>query len=260
MPYWLISTPDKPVHLRLKDDLLVLIDPVKDNGVEHSLYYTGTYEMGTLNLLKRFLQDGDTFVDVGANIGLMSLFVAKYVGEHGKLIAFEPHDQTRSIAHHNIEINGLESIVELRAERIGARNENKMLYDNWSVNRGAASLIHGDKEAGKAVEIVSLDQVIGDEDIKMIKIDVEGYELEALKGAQGILKRAKPPVIIVECTEETESQKYTRAQLYDFIKVTQPKYGFYKLKGTKLRKSKLMKVNGIDDLPTHDNLVCIPKH
>jgi FkbM family methyltransferase len=259
MPYWLISKPAKPLHLRLKNDLLVLIDPVKDNGVEHSLYYTGTYEMGTLNLLKEFLQDGDTFVDVGANIGLMSLFAAQCVGEHGKVIAFEPHEETRSIAYHNLEINGLESIIQLRSVGIGARSENKILYDNWSVNRGAASLINRDKEVGKAIDIVALDEVIGEDNVKLIKIDVEGYELEALKGALRILRRTKPPIIIVECTEETESQEYTRAKLYDFIKVTQPKYGFYRLKGTKLRRSKLIKVNGIDDLPTHDNLICIPQ-
>ena len=259
MPYWLISKPAKSMHLRLANDLLVLIDPVKDNGVEHSLYYTGIYEMGTLNLLKEFLHDGDTFVDVGANIGLMSLFAAQRVRKKGKVIAFEPHEDTRGIAHHNLEINGLESLVELRSEGVGARSETKILHDNWSVNRGAASLIHGDKEGGKAIDIVALDQIIGEDDVKVIKIDVEGYELEALKGAQRILKRPIPPILIVECTEETEYHEYTRAQLYNFIKVTQPKYEFYKLKGSKLRKSKLIKVNGINDLPTHDNLICIPK-
>lgn len=260
MPGWLIPKPEKPIHLRLPNDLLMWIDPVKDRGVEDSLYYTGTYEMGTLDILEQHLPNGGTFVDVGANIGLMSLFAALKVGKEGKVIAFEPHDETRKIAEHNIKINGFENSVRLISKGAGSVKEQKKLFDNWSVNRGAASLVQNTTEGeGNSIEITTIDEELQGRKVDAIKIDVEGYELEALKGARELLQRKNPPVLIVECTEETEHQEFTREELFDHIQTVQPRYQCYKLKGTKLRRSPLIKVNNKEDLPTHDNLICIPR-
>lgn len=259
MPGWLIPEPKKALHLRLPNNLMVLIDPVIDKGVEESLYYTGTYEMGTLEILKQYLPEGGTFVDVGANIGLMSLIAALCVGKQGKVIAFEPSRETGKIARHNIEINNFEQIVELIPIAVGSKQEEKLLFSNWAVNRGAASMVKGkDKQDGERIAVDTLDHQIRNQKVDVLKIDVEGYELEALKGAVNILQRKKPPVLIVECTEETEHQEYTRADLFNHILTTQPKYKCYKLKGSKLRKSALVPVNNESDLPTHDNLICIP--
>ena len=51
----------------------IKVDPVIDNGVERAIYYYGTYEKGTLDVIGKILKEGDTFIDVGANIGIMSL-------------------------------------------------------------------------------------------------------------------------------------------------------------------------------------------
>jgi hypothetical protein len=91
----------------------------------------------------------------------------------------------------------------------------------------------------------------------MIKIDVEGFELEALKGAKNLLSSEIPPILIVECTEETEHQNYTREALYSWLKNTNSQYKFYKLKGSKSRKSKLIEIFDQSELPTHDNLFCM---
>lgn len=259
-PNWLIPKPTKQIHLRLPNELLMWIDPVKDQGVERSLYYTGTYEMGTLDIIERYLPDGGVFVDVGANIGLMSIVAALKAGENGKVIAFEPHSDTREIARHNIDINNFQNIVTIEPKAAGSEKGKKPLFDNWDVNRGAASLIKSDNaEKSEVIEITTLDEEIGQSRVDIIKIDIEGFELEALKGAVEILQRKKPPVLIVECTEETEHQNYSRNDLFRFILTTQPRYQCYKLKGTKLRRSNLIEVNEEKDLPTHDNLICIPK-
>lgn len=260
MPGWLIPKPTGPIHLRLPNDLLMWIDPVKDKGVEESLYYTGTYEMGTLDIIEQHLPAGGTFVDIGANIGLMSVYAAFKVGEEGSVIAFEPHDETRKIAEHNVRINGFEKIIQLVSKGAGSVREEKSLFDNWSVNRGAASLVHNASEGeGSRIQITTIDEELNGRMVDVLKIDVEGYELEALKGAKDILQRKHPPVLIIECTEETEHQEFTREDLFDHIRSVQPRYQCYKLKGTKLRRSPLVKVNRKEDLPTHDNLICIPK-
>ena len=259
MPKWLIPDPKEPIHLRLPNDLIIWIDPVKDKGVEDSLYYTGTYEMGTLEIINHYLPKGGVFVDVGANIGLMSLVAALHTGDQGKVIAFEPGSETRRIAQHNIEINNFEKIIEIIPKAAGSKQEDKLLFDNWSVNRGASSIVKGKEDQdGENIQVTTLDRELTDQNIDVLKIDVEGYELEALKGAEKILQRKNPPVLIVECTEETEHQDFTRSELFQLIQSTQPRYKCYKLKGTKLRRSELIPVNNESELPTHDNLICIP--
>ncbi len=259
MPGLLIPKPKGPLHLMLPTDLIIWIDPLLDQGVERSLYYTGTYEMGTLDIIERYLPEDGVFIDVGANIGLMSLVAALRIGENGQVIAFEPSRKTREIANHNIEINNLEDKITLMSSALGAKKEKKLLFDNLDINRGAASLVKG-KESGEGeeIEITTLDSDYSQQKIDVLKIDVEGYELEVLKGAVEILRRKKPPVLIVECTEETEHQDFSRADLFDFILSTQPRYKCYKLKGTKLRRSNLIEIHQESDLPTHDNIICIP--
>ena len=80
------------------------IDPIYDNGVEKSIYYTGTYEAGTLFIFSKLLEKGDLFIDVGANIGLMSIYAAMKVGESGNVHAFEPDPETFKILFEVIKI------------------------------------------------------------------------------------------------------------------------------------------------------------
>lgn len=257
-PKWLISRPEKSGVLRLPDGLKLWIDPENDNGVERSLYYNGSYESGTINFIEKHLKSGDCFVDVGANIGLMSLKASKIVGKQGKVYSFEPHPNTAKILRFNISLNSIIN-TETIEKGVGSKSDSAKIFDRWDVNRGGASLLPSNsEEKGYNIEVVTLDEMFSDKAISMIKIDIEGYELEALKGAKQILSSTKPPILIVECTEETEHQEYTREALYNWLKEANKSYKFYKLKGSKSRKSKLVEVKIPSELPTHDNLFCIP--
>lgn len=257
-PKWLISTPKKSGVIQLSNGLKLWIDPENDDGVERSLYYTGSYETGTLEFIKNNLKKGECFVDVGANIGLMSLHAAKVIGSQGKVYSFEPHPNTVKILRFNVSLNSIENIDVLE-KGVGSQSGNAIIYDRWDVNRGGASLFSSNLEQeGFEIQVVTLDEVFGETKISMIKIDVEGFELEVLKGAERILSSENPPILVVECTEETEHKEYSRKALYTWLKDTNSKYKFYKLKGSKSRKSKLVEVKKESELPTHDNLFCIP--
>ena len=256
-PKWLILAPTKTGVIQLKDEIKLWIDPVNDDGVERSLYYTGSYETGTLAFIKNNLKKGDCFVDVGANIGLMSIVASKVVGSQGKIFSFEPHPNTVKILRFNVNLNSINNI-EVLEKGVSSRSGEAKIYDRWDVNRGGASLLSSSsKQKSHDIQIVSLDEVFENIDVNMLKIDIEGFELEALKGAENLLSSQTPPILIVECTEETEHKNYSREALYSYLKETNRKYRFYKLKGSKSRKSKLVEVNSISDLPTHDNLFCI---
>jgi FkbM family methyltransferase len=233
------------------------IDPSKDAGVELSLFQTGTYEKGTLYFITTYLKRGDCFVDVGANIGLMSIFASQCVGNPGKILAFEAHPETHQLLLENIQLNHIENIEPFNFA-LGDEVGKAKIYDNWNVNRGGASLvIHADNATGFEVEVKTLDDVIqNDFQPKMIKIDVEGFEFQVLKGAENTIKNCKP-ILIIEFSVSRDNQ-YDPFEMIDFLE----SFGFYdifKLAGTKERKSKLIQIKSREEFPNHDNIFCIPK-
>ncbi len=242
------------------------IDPTTDTGVEHSLYYEGTYEPGTLKIIEHLLEPGDHFMDVGANIGLMSIFAARLVGPEGKVTAFEPHPKTRQILLKNIVLNGLERTVEVMPYALGSESRSALLYDDPSKNRGAASLMEtGSAAAVYEVQTMSLDNFLKKPSgvnfplPSLIKIDVEGLEIEVLKGAMSLLGSASPPALIIESSASRDHSGATDiAALYNFISNIQG-YQVYKGLKNKSFTSRLIKVNHSDEMPNHDNIYALQK-
>lgn len=258
LPRILLPNPKKvgPHILRTIHGFSLKIDPSRDSGVELSLFQTGTYEKGTLHLIEELLKPGDCFVDVGANIGLMSVFASQCVGQTGKVIAFEAHPQTYDLLKYNIELNKAANI-EPYAFALGDAQSTAVIYDNWDINRGGASLvIRNEGSQGHEVEVRTLDELLPDVDPKLIKVDVEGFELQVLKGARNIIAAARP-ALIVEFSALRDN-RYDNFELIDFIE-SFGFYGLYKLAGTKERKSELVKITSREALPEHDNVVCIPE-
>ena len=260
LPKWLLSDPKKTESYILKTnhDFFLRINPSEDNGVELSLHETGTYEKGILSFLQANLRKGDCFVDVGANIGLMSIFASNCVGNEGQVLAYEAHPKTAELLNENIQLNQLMNI-QVCQYALGSEEGQTKIYDNWQINRGGASLIVKTNDSvAFDIEIHQLDNKIPSNLIpKVIKIDVEGFELEVLKGASETIKRFQP-ILIVEFSEIRENVHESGAQLVEIIK-TFGNYRFYKLKGGKERKSKLVEILSNDKLPQHDNVICMSK-
>jgi len=234
------------------------INPCIDNGVELSLYQTGTYEKGILSLLSEFLKLGDVFIDVGANIGLMSIYASKLVGEFGCVIAFEAHPETNKILEYNFKLNKIENYLN-QGFALGSSALQTVIYDNWQINRGGASLVINTKDSKSyPVEVHTLDCAIGSENIapKVIKIDVEGFELEVLKGAKETIIKYQP-ILIIELSSQRDNN-YEINELMDYLDGFGI-YNYFKLKGTKERVSKLIQIHSREELPEHDNIICQPK-
>lgn len=244
--------------LKTNHGFFLRIDPSIDKGVELSLHETGTYEKGILHYLSSVLNEGDCFVDIGANIGLMSIYAAQEVGDSGKVISFEAHPQTVELLIENISLNKL-SNIQVQAFALGSTDGTSTIYDNWQVNRGGASLIVKTKDSKSfEIEIHQLDTIFPADLIpKVIKIDVEGFELEVLKGAKSLIVN-KLPILIVELSEKRKNVHDSSSEIIDLIK-SYGNYRFFKLKGGKERKSKLVEIISSDDLPQHDNIICVPR-
>lgn len=257
LPKWLLPDPKKQGDIILKTihGIQLHINPTIDNGVELCLFQTGTYEKGILNFIEKRYTGKGSFVDVGANIGLMSIFTADKFPK-AKVYAIEAHPKTMELLERN-RIMNTRSNIETLEIALGNESGEVTIYDNWQVNRGGASLVVKTENSDEhKVQMKRLDD-LNLEAPEMIKIDVEGVELEVLKGGAETIRKHQP-ILIVEISDWRENKHDSSAELVEFIK-TLGTYRIYKLSGGKERKSHLVEVMNMDDLPAHDNIVCIVK-
>lgn len=167
-------------------------EPVEgDSIIANQVRAGGSYEPEILAVLQLFLRPGDAFVDVGANFGWHSVHAARIVGPEGKVFAFEPVPEIADVLERNCRRNGF-SNVEIRRIALGAREAEVKLALN-SENPGGGRVA----DFGTLpVHMFALDHVIADARPALIKIDVEGHELEVLRGASRTLETE--PVVVLE--------------------------------------------------------------
>lgn len=257
LPGLLLPKPTKPLIIKTLHGFNMMIDPVRNNVIERSLYYTGTYEKGTLFIIGNLLREGDIFVDVGANIGLMSVFASSIVRDKGKIIAFEPHPQTMQILKNNIELNNITNI-ETSDFALGEKESEAKVYESSDSDRGSASLVKPHIETDSYdVHVIPLSKYFkSNPSIRLIKFDIEGYELEALMGAKEILTSEAPPMLIIECSEmRVNATKGGTVELYKYLKGIN-QYRIFKSSTGKSKVSRLIEIHNRSELPQHDNIYC----
>lgn len=255
--------PDGPCIVQTKYGFPMIVNPRVDHGLERSLFFLGTYEAGTLNVLDAALDAGGVFLDVGANIGLMSMYAANKLRERGQVVAFEPLPNTYSLLLENIALNQFDNITPVPMA-MGSTQGTVDIYDTSEVNRGAASLIKPDHTAPSAkVDIGTLDaycEAHRIDDVACVKIDVEGWEMEAIRGASSLLARPNAPICIIECSDLHQTYGGTTTDIYNLIRDVND-YRVYRMTRGKERPSLLRRIDRVEELPGHDNIVCmLPAH
>lgn len=173
---------------------------------ERLTFFLGRYyELAVQETVLEILRPGDRFVDVGANIGMISLVGAAAVGREGSVESFEPNPTPRTALEAALAANGIEHVTVLA---LGLGNApNRLTLRITSDHSGTATLT--DVAADEVSEAFEIDVVRGDDlllpdprPVRMIKIDVEGFEHPALVGLRGVLERDLP-YLITEFTPET---------------------------------------------------------
>jgi FkbM family methyltransferase len=151
-----------------------------------------------IELMRRLLRPGDAFVDGGANVGLFALVAAGCVGASGRVVCFEPASATRSALRRNVDLNAFDW-VDVRAEALGGSASRGLLLSFEGDGAGLSSFAPATAEGARRedVPIATLDSVLAVlPDIRLVKLDLEGAELKALRGAGELLERG--PHLIVE--------------------------------------------------------------
>jgi len=154
-------------------------------------------------VLEAALAPGSCFYDVGANIGIYSLWAARLVGDGGEVHAFEPVPSTRSLLSRFVaqNVGKLTAPVTVVPSAVGA-SAGQSYIDVRPAESALAHITSGDTAAAVRVDATTLDDyfagqsVAGHRPPDLVKIDVEGYELEVLKGGRRLW--ASQPMIVLE--------------------------------------------------------------
>jgi FkbM family methyltransferase len=149
--------------------------------------------------------DGDTVVDVGAHIGLYTLIAANRVGSSGKVIAIEPDPENFKILKKNVLLNQLSNVEALECAVYSTKEKLKLFLPELEEGRTIFNTVMQDRARTSnnflEVEANSLDNIlqsINIAEVNWIKIDVEGAELEVLKGAANTLALNKNLTLVIE--------------------------------------------------------------
>lgn len=162
--------------------------PSGDFGVTLEAESTGEYEPVTTELLKSLLEEGMTFVDVGAHVGLFTLPAAKWVGKSGRVIAFEPHPDNFAMLHKNIEANTLGEHVDAIQSAVSDGTTPVSLHIS-GFNTGDHQLFHTGGRNAIEVQCTTLDTYFSTgEKIDVVKMDVQGAEAAAFRGMKRVLQ------------------------------------------------------------------------
>ena len=211
------------------NNIKITIDPTVGFHCLNVLNYGG-YE--AVKLFEKFLKKGDVFIDIGANLGYMSLNAEKLVGAGGKVISFEPDPSILPVLKRNKIINHSDILICEKA--VGDREGTEVFniatesglsrLDNKQHNQFGLELVEQ-----ITIEMTTLDdflqEVLPERPVKFIKIDVEGHELRILKGAQSSLGNYKPALFLEINHEALKQNEVTYLDIFDFLK--RYSYQFY---------------------------------
>lgn len=175
-----------------------LFDADLSSFLEWQLWAFGCYEEHFAELFRYLVSPGDRCVDVGANVGVHTIRLAKLVGSRGEVIALEPDEEVAHRAHRNIMLNQLYNVHVINAAASDEVAGEVKLYrpDARDTNRARASLLRHPYLTGSVttVPIVTIDKVCPGP-VALIKIDVEGHEAAVVRGAAATIDRYSPAVI-----------------------------------------------------------------
>ncbi len=183
--------------------------------VEWNIYFKN--EVEPREKLFSIVRHGMTVIDIGANVGEITLNMAKRVGENGKVFSFEPSSTNHHKCSRNISLNEpLIKTIELYSFGLGENTTSGFLEVNDKNNFGMNSI----SNSGEKIELQKLDVVVIEKNISkidLIKLDVEGYELKVLKGAEKSIKQFHPKLFIELDNELLKKQGDSALSLLNWL-------------------------------------------
>jgi FkbM family methyltransferase len=190
------------LEIQVSDGIRMVVDTSDVHG--RTLVTSGIWEPQTTAAFRSLLADGDVCVDVGANVGYYTLLASTLVGPRGHVYALEPAPDTFATLRANLALNVVSNVTAL-AVAAGPEEGRAPLFRPPSGNLGRSSLRRPSDVPSRpdraAVEVRPLSAVIADSHLRrlrLVKIDVEGFEVEVLRGLEPVFERGLRPAVLVE--------------------------------------------------------------
>jgi FkbM family methyltransferase len=199
-------------------------------GIDLSIYLLGGFELSTRHYYQKRLQPGAVIIDIGANIGAHTLPFADVVGEYGRVIAFEPTEFAFQKLCINLSLNPhlLARVTPIQAMLVESSilTVPPKIHSSWPVDgsKDVDSTLCGRLMSTSGSIADTLDEELKKLSIShvdLIKIDVDGYELGVLRGAQNTI-RTYSPIILMELAPYT----YSNATDFDDVLKLLWSYGY----------------------------------
>jgi FkbM family methyltransferase len=185
------------------------------------------------------LRAGDAFLDVGSNLGVFTVFAAKVVGPGGRVVAFEPETTAHSRLIENIGLNNLHNVRALKQALSDTRATRRLvLGDAGAVSQSAH--IADDIGPSEAVETADYDWLVANQSLpipRLVKMDIEGHEFEALKGMGATLSNPACAALFCEIHPLSLPKDVSPEQVVELIR----SFGFDSIQ-TKKRSGQLHSV------------------
>jgi FkbM family methyltransferase len=189
----------------------------RSDWAQCSTWFLGRYyELGVQRTLDQLLRKGDTMVDIGANIGMIALHARSLVGETGQVICFEPNPECADAIEEHMAMNAIRN-VSVRRSALAAVS-GSLALNLTSGHTGTATLAR----VSGAVKSIQVPVRVGDQELervipKVIKIDVEGFELQVLLGLRKTLAKHKP-FLITELLDDHLARAGTSTdEIHDYL-------------------------------------------
>jgi FkbM family methyltransferase len=197
---------DKPVVLEDAYGVRFILEP-SDSDLEDARI-SGEFYRDEFEALRRLINTGDTVFDVGANVGLHTVMFSRWVGERGRVFAFEPVPDTAWTLRETLALNRCANVevfelAILDAPGTGTMNTFDQRYAAWN-SFGKPKFDEVEPSGSITVAVQTLDGFCKDEQIEHIdflKIDVEGFEKSAIQGAATLLEAGKIDALSFEISQ-----------------------------------------------------------
>lgn len=173
---------------------------------------SGRKEPFTAELFVRSVPRGGTVVDGGAYLGFYALLAARRVGEAGTVFAFEPNPETFDVLCRNVRRNGFEDRVVPLPVALAGDRRGRCFY--LAGEDGSKSSLFRPRSVRRRAEVecTTLDEALGARPVDVVKLDLEGGEVDTLRGMRRTLAASPDPCLIVECNPVALSAAGTSAR------------------------------------------------
>ena len=206
-----------------------LVNVHTKNFIDACIYYMGDYEPYLKHNFKKLIKPGDVVFDIGANIGFHTLYFAELVGNAGKVYAIEPIDINFKALTANLALNPFTNIIPVN-KAFGNKTESINIHINVEQTNPGAFSITAEGPKNTIINCIKGDEYVkefGIEKVDVLKIDVEGFEFEVLKGLSTTINKHKP-IIFFEYDRNYQLRSHVDPKsLFDFL--ADQGYQFYQI-------------------------------